>query len=223
MNSNSNNEHNSSVLQALLDLQKILSVSDDTDSTKILKHVNLAIKYLKAKQKFLTEADKIFNQHRYNDKKVHFTKMQNFKKCQIVVNLTDRESKVLLYMLGIMSQQNMVAIKQDELTTVLKSAKSSINGALKGLEKKGVITKIFTDKKRGIGTVYMINPYVGSVGKHENENYRLFEKVTPYRQFNEFLDKTNHCIYSVTHSETDLILSDNSTITVRYNFSSETE
>lgn len=221
MNSNSNNEHNSSVLQALLDLQKVLSVSADTDSTKILKHVNLAIKYLQAKQKFLTEADKIFNQHRYNDKKIHFTKMQNFKKCQIVVNLTDRESKVLLYMLGIMSQQNMVAVKQDELTTILKSAKSSINGALKGLEKKGVITKIFTDKKRGIGTVYMINPYVGSVGKHEN--YRLFEKVTPSKQFNEFLFKTNKCTYGVTHSETDLVLSDNTPITVRYNFSSETE
>lgn len=221
MNRNSNNEHNSSVLQALLDLEKVLTVSPDAEATKVLKPLKTVIKHLQTKQKFLTEADKIFNQHRYNDKKVHFTKMQNFKKCQVVVNLTERECKVLLYMIGVMSQQNMVGVKQTELVKELKSGKREIINALKGLEKKGVITKVFTDKKRGIGTVYMVNPEVASVGKQENHG--LFQKVTPSEQLNEFLTKTNNCTYGVTHSETDLVLSDNTPITVRYNFTSETE
>lgn len=216
MDRTNQNEQNSSIKQALLDLEKVSAVSPDAEATKVLKAVKTLLRAIDKQPKLLREADKIFNQHRYNDKKVHFTKMQNFKKNQIIFSLTDRECKILLYMLGFMSQQNMVAIKQAELAKELRTAKRDINVSLKELEKKGCITKVFTDKKSGVGTIYMVNPEIASVGKHDNHG--LFQKITPPEQLNEFLLKTNKLSADVINLNTTHILPDGTSITVKANF-----
>lgn len=225
MSNNNPNEQNSSIKQALLDLEKVATVSNSTEATKLLKAVKTVLKVLEKTNKELLEADKIFHQHRYNDKKLHFTKLGNFKKSQVVFNLTDKECKILLFMLGIMSQQNMIAIKQNELVKDLRSSKRDISSALKGLEKKGCITKVFTDRKSGLGSIYMVNPEIASVGNHNCNS--LFQKITPPEQLNEFLSKTNNCTYGVTRSETDITISDNkrssSSHTVRYAFLTKPE
>lgn len=215
MNNNSQNEHNSSIKQALLDLEKVSIANTGPEATQLLKAVKTTLKILDKQSKLLKEADNIFNQHRYNDKRLHFTKINNFKKNQIVFNLADRECKVLLYMIGFMSQQNMVAIKQDELAKELRTGKREISSSLKGLVNKGCITKVFTDKKNGIGTVYMINPEIASVGKHDN--CYLFQEITPSAQIDKFL-ATNKCTYGVTFSETHFNVSNNRPIVIKYNY-----
>lgn len=225
MNNHNPNEQNSSIKQALLDLEKVATVSNNPEATKLLKAVRTTLKALEKTNKELLEADKIFHQHRYNDKKLHFTKLGNLKKNQVVFHLTDKESKVLLLMLGAMSQQNMIAIKQTELGKALHSSKRDISSALKGLERKGCITKVFSDRKSGLGTIYMVNPEIASVGNYNCNS--LYQKITPESQLDEFLSKTNSSEYGVTRFETDLILSDNmrsaSSHTVRYAVLTELE
>lgn len=216
MNKTNQNEQNSSIKQALLDLKRVAYESPDDGAPKVTKAVNALLKVLEQNPKLLREADKVFNQRRYNEKKLNFTKVKNFKKSQIVFALTDRECRILLYMFGFMSQQNMVAIKQTEVAKELKTAKRDVNTALKELERKGCITKLFTDRKGGLGTIYMVNPEIASVGKHENNH--LFQKITPSEQLNEFLTKTNNCTYGVTSSNTSYTLSDNTSLDVRYNY-----
>lgn len=218
MNRNENNEKNSSVLQALRDLEKVLTVSTDADATKVLKPLKTVINHLLKKQKFLTETDNIFNQHRYNDKKLHFVKLENHKKNQIIFDLTERESKILLFMFLFMSQQNMVAIKQKELAKNFKVSNRDIGISLKSLETKGVITKVYTDRKGGTGTVYMVNPAIASVGKHDC--CQLYEKITPQVNLDNYHAQVQNCLYGVTRSETELIDYDGhgSNMTIRYNF-----
>lgn len=223
MNRNEANEHNSSVLQALRDLEKVLTISADVETTKILRPLKTVINHLLKKQKFLTEADNIFNQHRYNDKKLHFVKLANYKKNQIIFNLTDSECRILLYMLSFMSQENMIAIKQKTLAKDLNKSLRDINTTLKVLETKGVITKVYTDRRGGTGSVYMVNPAIASVGKYDCG--LLFEQVTPQSNLDSYYTQALNCDYGVTRTETDLIDYDGhgANKTIRYNCICEKE
>lgn len=223
MNRNEANERNSSVLQALRDLEKVLTVSPDAEATKVLKPLKTVINHLLKKQKFLTESDNIFNQHRYNDKKLHFVKLGNYKKNQVIFNLTDSECRVFLYMITFMSQENMIAIKQKSLAKDLSKSLRYVNTTLKGLEDKGVITKVYADRKGGTGTVYMVNPAIASVGKHDC--CPLFEKITPQANLDSYHAQVQNCNYGVTRTETDLVDFDGhgANKTIRYNCICEKE
>lgn len=213
MDRTNQNEQNSSIKQALLDLEKVSAVSPDDEATKVLKAVKTLLKAVEKQPKLLREADTIFKQHSYNEKNLHFAKFRNHKKQQIIFNLTDKESKVLLYMLSFMSQANAISIKQSELAKDLKSSKRDVGSALKSLEKKGCITKI--QQSRDFGTIYMVNPEIAAVGKHDLHG--LYQKITPTEQLNEFLTKTNSLTADVIHFDITYNSSDNNPTTVRTN------
>ena len=101
---------NSSLKQILIDLEKVL-LAEKTDVTSILKALNDFKKALNLKPKIITKTDIIFNQHRYNDKKMHFTKLQNYKNLQIIADLSGNAVKVLIYMIQVMGQENKISVK----------------------------------------------------------------------------------------------------------------
>lgn len=213
MNNNSKNELNSSIKQALLDLEKVATVDANPEATKVLKAVKTLLKLLDRYGSVINEADKIFNQHRYNDKKLHFAKVKNYKKQQIIFNLTARESQILFYMITFMSQANSIMIRQTELARDLKSSKRDIVTALKGLEEKCCIVKVKQEKN--MGTIYMVNPDIATVGKHEC--YSTYQEITSDEQLNKFLLKTNKLSADVINLDYTHITSDNTPITVRTN------
>lgn len=214
MNRTNRNEQNSSTKQALLDMEKVATVSPDDGADKFLKAVKSLLKLADKQPKLLREADKIFNQHRYNERNLHFTKIQNYKKQQIIFNLTAKECQLLLYMLTFMSQANTISIKQGELAKDLKSSKRDVGSTLKSLEQRGCITKLQQSKE--FGTIYMVNPEIASVGKHDNHG--LFQKITPPEQLNEFLTETNNLTADVMHFDISYTDTDSNATTVRANF-----
>lgn len=185
-----------------LDLEKVL-VSDvkNKNAAKILQKINELKTLLEQNKEFITKTDTIFNQHRYNDKKLHFTKLENYKNLQIVRKLSASAVKVLFYLCCLMSQQNLVAVKIRETSKELQMSTVTFNKSLKELETHGCISMIYQSKKNNVGTIYMINTKICNSSKYCLDDE--FEKITSNSQLMNF-SILNRCEYDVITSKTSL-------------------
>lgn len=190
------NPNNSSVIQCLLDIERVAKLSDDDSAPYIQKAVGNLRKMLT--NNIITQADKLYDAHRHNNASITFAKIANFKTNQAISRLSDSTWKILTYGIQLMSQDNCFLVNQDNLTKRLNMSKTTVNNGIRELVEKGFMTKICTLKQqKPSGTVYMIHPEMASVGSHDSTSF--YEKMTPDEQLDNF-EVTRHCTYDVIHA-----------------------
>ena len=206
---NKKNPDNSSVLQCLLDIEKVAKISDSPNAPDVLKALAELRKALT--KDIIAKADETYEAHRYNNAKITFAKTANFKENQAETKLSANACKILLHGIQLMSQDNCFLINQENLTKILNMAKKTVNDGIRELVEKGCMTKICTLKQqKPSGTVYMINPEIASVGNHDSTGF--YERMTPDQQLDTFED-ISFCKYGVIRSTVQL---DNRTISFNH-------
>ncbi len=198
---NNRNKNNSSLKQMLLDLEKVLVSDKSKNSIEILKELKTLTKLLEQNETYISKTDKIFNSHRYNDRNIHFTKFKNYKRLQIIKKLSNSTVKVLMYMIQVMSQENLVGIKVKETNKELNMSLNTFRKSIDELETNGCITLLFTGKKDGIGSIYMLNPEIANNSKYDLSED--FKKITSEQQQMNFR-LLNDCYSNVITSKTML-------------------
>ena len=190
------NPDNSSIIQCLLDLEKAMAVSDNPDAPDILK----AVKTIKdnLSESDILHSDKIFNAHRYGDRKLVFSKLSRFRENQIITSLSSGALKILVYGIQIMSEDNCFLVRQAAMIKTLGMSRQTLANSLKELTDKGCMVKICMLKRRNpSGTVYMIRSDIAKIGSNANEPF--FKKMTSLEQSAEYNGSKN-CRYDVIHS-----------------------
>lgn len=195
------NQENSSLKQILIDLEKILVQSNTSNSINVLNALQTLKNELNNNAQYISQTDTIFNRHHYNEKKLHFTKLRNYKSLQIVSNLSANSVKVLFYMIQLMSQNNLVAVKVKITSKELHQSLNTFRKSLEELEQNGCIVKVLEGKKDGTGTIYMINPEIANTSKYVGTTEENFKKITSDTQLNNFL-LLNNCKSNVISSKT---------------------
>ncbi len=190
------NEHNSSLIQILLDLANISSINEQDNN--IHKQTLELLDSLKQNYTITKKTDDIFNSHQYNDKKIHFAKLENFNRLQILDELTAPAIKILMFIIQVSSQDNLISLKINDITKILNISKPTIIKAIQELIDNGCIS-IFKNRTKEYGTIYMLNPEIATTGKRTHKG--LFKKITLQTHLDNFED-LNECIYNVITSKT---------------------
>lgn len=139
------------------------------------------------------QVDNKFKSHNYNEKKVTFSKLENFKNLKFINNLSANSVKILFLIIQTVSQDNLIEIKISTFMDVLKMSKPTVTKCLSELVESGAISRI-QNRNKAHGTIYMLNPKIASVGKHtHNETYKKIAKESALAAF-EKLNKNNYCI-----------------------------
>lgn len=168
MNEENQNPNNSSTIQVLLDLLKTSTKNKDMNLGLIEKTSELLELLQKQKyQKVVNDTDDIFNSHKYNESKMYFAKLNNFDKQQIIANLSPNATKILVFFICVMSQQNKVSINSnsEDILEIIGCSRKTLDKGLKELESAKCIVPYRQDKKNAIGTIYMLNPLIATATK----------------------------------------------------------
>lgn len=185
------NPQNDPTIQIMLDLERTIKEQKNIN-TELLNSYYDFFKKLKQEPIVISKNSARFNQHRYNEKKMHFVKITDFNHSQCIENLSANAVKILIHMIKTMSQINVIIVKVKILIDKLHMSQNPIRNGLSELEENGCITKICENKKSAIGTLYMINPNIACKSKYEKLLHKVFEKITPKLQIHAFWN-INQC------------------------------
>lgn len=204
------NPSNSSILQCLLDLEKVIKSSDDTNAPNALMHITALKKELTYTD--IQKADEIFNMHKYGDKHLVFSKITRFRENQILTSLSAHACKILMYGIQIMSEDNCFLLNQKTLCKTLHMSKQTITTAVRELIDYNCITKIATLKrKEPSGTIFMIRSDLAKIGTTTN-SYFFTKEMTSEMRYDTY-ENLKACDYDVISGK---IPFGNGTITFNY-------
>ena len=164
---NDKNPRNSSLIQHLLDLSAIASISGATD---IEQQALELLKSLKTHNSIVCETDKKVSNRRYNQSKMEYVKLKDIIHNQIIFSLSPMASKVLLYCCQSILQDSLVELKIDDLCNNFKTTDKTLKKAIEELKDYGCIVLVKRGSKRnGNGNLYMLNPDICFSGKLSNQ------------------------------------------------------
>lgn len=179
------NETKSSVLQALLDLQTI-AVKQNNDA--IVLQTEALIKALP--NKLLKEANQKFESRRYNDNKLTFAQVKNYKTNQIINDLSAKACKLLLFVIQNVPQTNLIELKPRVLMEILNMSDKTISESIEELKDFGLLTVVQNPvKRKGLGCIYQLNPDFATTGKPKLT--MLFKEKTQKLQIESFENHSN--------------------------------
>lgn len=193
-NSSSLNPNNSSLVQILLDLHSVTSLNNDIETLELCEKL---LAKLDNRFSLQDQVDQKFNAHKYNDQKLKYSKLENFKSLKFINNLSANSVKILFLIIQTVSQDNLIEIKIDTFMDVLKMSKPTVTKCLSELVESGSVSKI-ENRNKAHGTIYMLNPKIASVGKHTHN--KIYEKVAQESALAKF-EELNNNHYSITHSK----------------------
>lgn len=185
------NPNNSSILQALLDLEKVLKSSSSPNSPVALQALNDLKKNVNKND--LKQADEIFVGRNYPSDSIDFVKFWN--ESDIWEHLSNAASRILLRMARKARLSGVYIVNQTLLCQILHMNRGTVSKAVQELEDMGCITKICTLKSRGngpSGTAYMIYGEIASSGKFKNSH--LYEQIVSEDTLDVF-ESNNMSIY----------------------------
>lgn len=189
-NKNKLNPNNSSLTQMLLDLQTVACLENEHGISALCSKL---LEELKNKNSLQKKVDDKFNAHKYNQKNITYSKLENFKNLKFVNNLSSNSVKLLFLIIQTASQDNLIEIRVSVLMEVLKLSKPTVIKCLSELVDVGAIS-VMRKKNKLQGTIYMLNPKIASVGKHthskiyktiaQESSMSTFEKLNSYDDYN---------------------------------------
>lgn len=156
---NPNNPTNSSVFQAVLDLE----------NAGVPTHILIPLKeYLKTYSATLRKADSLFRKHQYPQHTICWSRLYN--DIGFEAFLTEKEYVILSFLAKGMWTNNLLQTSQNDiLEYTCLSSKGNVNTAIHGLLEKGCIAIKFPGNNRE-KTVYMVNPEFATVGIEHKES-----------------------------------------------------
>lgn len=189
---NNLNPNNSSIVQILLDLYSISNKNNDLETLGLCDKLLSKLKHDSSLQK---QVDDKFNSHKYNDRNMTFSKLENFRNLKIINNLSPNATKILFLIIQTVSQDNLIEIRLSSFMDVLSMSKPTLIKGLTELSDTGAISKI-QNKSKIQGSIYMLNPKIASAGKQAHKGfYRQNTPVSSIKSFEE-LNKNNYQIIS---------------------------
>lgn len=182
MASNDRNPTNSSILQALLDVE-------DAGFKTQLEPV---IAKLQSDKKLLQDLETRFQQRGYNQDKIKYTQLTIDER---LVRLSNNATNVLLYLGMFCSQNGLVSIKLDELATATAcGSKDTARRAVKQLMDNGLLVEI-DGKRRHEPPVWQVHPGVIHSGK----------RMTVTTQVHDFMAKVKPGTKNLFREELPLV------------------
>lgn len=152
---NPNNPICSSCLQALLDLQQVGLINQDT------------IDYVFSHKSELRKADDVYDKRQYPDGRTSFCKLD--RDIQLSYFLTGNACKILYALIQNMRVGNLIEMSITDGMLATGLSKNAVNNALQELVDNGcLVVRLKRNKTRG--TVYMVNPYLCIVGKADKHS-----------------------------------------------------
>lgn len=194
MGSNSLNPNNSSVIQMLLDLHSVAIQNSDNETLDLCQKL---LSRLENRFSIQEQVDNKFKSHYYNEKKITFSKLENFKNLKFINNLSANSVKILFLIIQTVSQDNLIEIKISTFMEVLKMSKPTVTKCLSELVESGAIAKM-QNRNKTLGTIYMLNPKIASAGKHKHS--KIFKKKAKESALAAF-ERLNKSNYSITSSK----------------------
>lgn len=177
---NPNNPTCSPCLQALLDLQAVGIITKE----QIAELTKDADRF--------AEADALFNKHQYPDSRTSFVQVNRDVEQPFESYLSANAVKIISVMLRNMRKGNLIELGIAECMLATGLAKATAIKALKELVTAGCIAVKFKRSKTH-GTVYMVNPNLGVVGKNPNTSgltYIFWNLTGDYKDSKGYLVKS---------------------------------
>lgn len=192
MSQNNLNPNNSSSIQMLLDLYSISNKNNDIETLGLCEKL---LDKLNNNYSLQKQVDDKFNSHKYNEKNITFSKLENFSNLKVINNLSPNSVKILFLIIQTVSQDNLIEIRISTFMDILKMSKPTITKCLSELVESGAISKL-QNRNKTQGTIYMLNPKIASVGKHLHN--KIYEEITQGSSLTKFekLNKNNYSIIS---------------------------
>ena len=193
------NPNNSTIIQILLDAEKI-AMSPDCNDPEFLGIVRNLKDHLTPV--LIKEIDAMYARHRYGEGKLYFNK---FFKCDIWENLSESAVKVLLRISRKVSEDGCYLLNQDMIRKVMHMNKHTLIKALNELQEYGCITKLCTLKNRNAdkpsGTVYMVNSNIVASGTKKSN--ALFESLADEEAIENF-ENNKDSDFDIAHGRIQL-------------------
>lgn len=154
----------------LLDLHSISNQNTDIETLELCDKLLARLNDSYSLQK---QVDEKFNSHKYNDKNMTFSKLENFRNLKIINNLSANAIKILFLIIQTVSQNNLIEIRISTFMDVLNMSKPTLNKCLLELVESGAISKI-QNRNKSQGTIYMLNPQIALSGCYTRRYFRSF-------------------------------------------------
>ena len=176
--SNPNNPDCSTAVQAVLDIAKCLAYNpNDPDTAKAVQAASTLLHYMDTHKSDRDKMSKLIKSHEYPDKSITFCRTAHGG--QYISHLSISAIAVLHAMVGIMPPNNHVMLTMQDIMDYVSSIgnRTTASKAINELICTGCIAVARKGNTR-IGTVYMVNPCIASVGVRKPQLHMLYWSYT---------------------------------------------
>lgn len=180
------NPNNSSIVQILLDAENIVIQENNPALQGLLADITKLRTTFEQYNSLTSKVDNMFDIHKYPDKSLTFVKLQNFKSNQVIKNLSSNAVKLLFFMIQVMSNSNVIEIKQDVVKQIINLSKPTIVKCLEELELAGCITRV-KNRSKSHGSIYVVNPEIARIGNQKTVDAD-YKKITSQTELDCFAD-----------------------------------
>lgn len=193
--SNPNNPDCSTAVQMTLDMLQCISYDpDDPDAADAIHAANTLLQYMDLHNDVRDKMSRLMRSHEYPNKSITFSRMNQCG--QYVSHISITAMAVLYAMIDIMPTNNQVMLTLQDVMDYVSSIGNRTT-ARKAVDELLAAGCIAVARKGGtqMGTVYMINPLIATVGTEKPYLQYLFWQYT-----GDTTDSDGNTVHSAAHN-----------------------
>lgn len=160
------NEKNSSVIQALIDVQ---SAAAKRGNPEVVEMAEALLQKMNSDDVVQREADRIFDKRRYPDESLRFVKyIPTINYARFAIEYPNSAALFQILVSCAAGYTQYIRFRRTDLCKYLGWSKNKLDKALKPLVEFGIMPKYY-DKDKNNGTVYCINPHVFDLSGNQSK------------------------------------------------------